>query len=66
MESPFTLAIDWLAFTVLASRPQEAMKLLGGDWSRAKEGFEASPLMDQHGRIARGRQTGNERASTSE
>ena len=38
MDSGFTLTIDWLAFTVLASNPQETMKVLGGDWSRAKGG----------------------------
>ena len=44
MESTFTLSIDWLAFTVLASRLQEAMKVLGGDWNRAKGGFRGYPL----------------------
>jgi hypothetical protein len=40
----FTLTIDWLAFTVLASNPQETMKVLGGDWSKAKGGFRGYPL----------------------
>ena len=31
MDSAFTLSIDWLAFTVLASNPQETMKVLGGE-----------------------------------
>ena len=44
MDSAFTLSIDWLAFTVLASNPQETMKVLGGDWSRAKGGFRGYPL----------------------
>jgi hypothetical protein len=44
MESSFTLTIDWLAFTVLASNPQETMKVLGGDWSKAKGGFRGYPL----------------------
>ncbi len=44
MESTFTLTVDWLAFTVLASNPQETMKVLGGDWSRAKGGFRGYPL----------------------
>ncbi len=44
MDSAFTLSIDWLAFTVLASTPQEAMRVLGGDWSKAKGGFRGYPL----------------------
>jgi phage replication initiation protein len=44
MDSGFTLTIDWLAFTVLASNPQETMKVLGGDWSKAKGGFRGYPL----------------------
>ena len=44
MDSAFTLSIDWLAFTVLASRPQETMKVLGGEWSKAKGGFQGYPL----------------------
>ena len=44
MESSFTLTIDWLAFTVLASNHQETMKVLGGDWSKAKGGFRGYPL----------------------
>jgi phage replication initiation protein len=58
MESGFTLSIDWLAFTVLASNPQETMKVLGGDWSKAKGGFRGYPLSWMRvGRPARGRQT---------
>jgi phage replication initiation protein len=44
MDYGFTLSIDWLAFTVLASGPQETMTVLGGDWSRAKGGFRGYPL----------------------
>jgi phage replication initiation protein len=44
MDSSFTLTIDWLAFTVLASNPQETMRVLGGDWSKAKGGFRGYPL----------------------
>ena len=44
MDSSFTLTIDWLAFTVLASNPQDTMKVLGGDWSKAKGGFRGYPL----------------------
>ncbi len=44
MESGFTLSIDWLAFTVLAARPEETMNVLGGEWSKAKGGFRGYPL----------------------
>jgi hypothetical protein len=67
MDSSFTLTIDWLAFTVLATNPQETMKVLGGDWSKAKGGFRGYPLvLDEGRRSARGRQTGHECASSSE
>ncbi len=44
MDSPFTLTIDWLAFTVLAATAEETMRILGGDWSKAKAGFRGYPL----------------------
>ena len=44
MGSTFTLSIDWLAFTVLAATPQETLRVLGGDWSKAKGGFRGYPL----------------------
>jgi phage replication initiation protein len=44
MDSGFTLTIDWLAFTVLASNPHETMRVLGSDWNRAKGGFRGYPL----------------------
>ena len=44
MDSAFTLSIDWLTFTVLASSPQETMKVIGGELSRAKGGFRGYPL----------------------
>jgi hypothetical protein len=44
MDSAFTLSIDWLAVAVLASRPQETMKVLEGEWSKAKGGFRGYPL----------------------
>ena len=40
----FTQTIDGLAFTVLASRPQETMTVLGGERSKAKGGFRGYPL----------------------
>jgi phage replication initiation protein len=67
MDSSFTLTIDWLAFTVLASNPQETMKVLGGVWSKAKGGFRGYPLSwMRNRRPARGRQTGHQRPSSSE
>jgi phage replication initiation protein len=30
--------------TVLASRPEETMKIVGGQWSKAKGGFRGYPL----------------------
>lgn len=44
MDSPFTLSIDWLAFTVPASNPEETMHMLGGEWNKAKAGFRGYPL----------------------
>ena len=44
MKPVFALSIDWLDFTVLASTPQGAMRVLGGDWSKAKGGFRGYPL----------------------
>ena len=44
MDSAFTLSVDWLAFTVLASNPQETMQVLGGEWSKARGGFRGYPL----------------------
>jgi hypothetical protein len=67
MESSFTLTIDWLAFTVLASNPQETMRVLGGDWSRAKGWLpRLSVVLDEGRRSARGGQIGHERPSASE
>ena len=67
MDSAFTLSIDWLAFTVLASNPQETMKVLGGDWSKAKGGFRGYPLSWMRADGLRGvAQTGHECASTPE
>lgn len=50
MDSAFTLSIDWLAFTVLASRPEETTTVLGGGWSEAEGGCpRLSAFLDQVG-----------------
>ncbi len=43
-DSPFTLTIDWLAFTIPAGHAKEIMTLLGGDWSQNKTGFRGYPV----------------------
>lgn len=43
-ESPFTLTIDWLAFTVPHASHQETIKVLGGDWTKTDGGFRGYPL----------------------
>jgi len=43
MSSPFTLAIDWLAFTLPMATVKETMKAIGGDWTRAQSGFRGYP-----------------------
>jgi len=40
----FTLTIDWLAFTLPESSPQEVIHVLGGDWVRGKAGFRGYPV----------------------
>ena len=40
----FTLTIDWLAFTLPESSPQEVLRVLGGDWVRGKAGFRGYPI----------------------
>jgi phage replication initiation protein len=39
MTSPFTLTIDWLAFTLPTASSRETMEVLGGDWTKTKGGF---------------------------
>lgn len=43
MSSPFTLTIDWLAFTLPTGSAQETMQVLGGDWTKAETGFRGYP-----------------------
>ena len=41
--TPFTLTIDWLAFTVPTSDVAEVKKVLGGDWVLSEGGFRGYP-----------------------
>jgi hypothetical protein len=43
MSSPFTLTIDWLAFTLPAGSAQDTMQMLGGDWTKSTAGFRGYP-----------------------
>ncbi|MDP1768011.1 MAG: replication initiation factor domain-containing protein [Nitrospirota bacterium] len=43
MSSPFTLTIDWLAFTLPAGSLQDTMQMLGGDWTKGQTGFRGYP-----------------------
>jgi phage replication initiation protein len=42
-DSPFTLTIDWLAFTLPVRVPHDTMLLLGGDWTKSEHGFRGYP-----------------------
>ncbi|MDZ4733653.1 MAG: replication initiation factor domain-containing protein [Nitrospirota bacterium] len=44
MSSPFTLTIDWLAFTLPLANAQDTMHVLGGDWTKSAVGFRGYPL----------------------
>ena len=43
MSSPFTLTIDWLAFTLPSGSAQDTMQMLGGDWTKSDNGFRGYP-----------------------
>ena len=43
MSSPFTLTIDWLAFTLPIGVPKDTINLLGGDWTKSEIGFRGYP-----------------------
>ncbi len=43
MISPFTLTIDWLAFTLPSASVQDTMHILGGDWTKSEVGFRGYP-----------------------
>ena len=36
MSSPFTVTIDWLAFTLPSGSVQDTMQMVGGDWTKSK------------------------------
>lgn len=44
MSSPFTLTIDWLAFTLPNTSARETMEVLGGDWTKAEGSFRRYPI----------------------
>jgi DNA relaxase NicK len=43
MSLPFTLTIDWLAFTLPACSIQDTMEMVGGDWTKGPTGFRGYP-----------------------
>jgi len=43
MNTGFTLTIDWLAFTLPDSSPQESSAILESDWTKDKGGFSGYP-----------------------
>ena len=44
MSFPFTLTIDWLAFTLPSGSVEDTMHILGGDWTKSEVGFRGYPL----------------------
>ncbi len=43
MSSPFTLTIDWLAFTLPSGSVNDTVQMLGGDWTKGATGFRGYP-----------------------
>jgi DNA relaxase NicK len=43
MASPFTLTIDWLAFTLPTCSVNDTMQMVGGDWTKREQGFRRYP-----------------------
>jgi phage replication initiation protein len=43
MSSPFTLTIDWLAFTLPIGSAQDTMLILGEEWTKREVGFRGYP-----------------------
>jgi phage replication initiation protein len=43
MSSPFTLTIDWLAFTLPSGSARDTLQMLGGDWTKSDTGFRGYP-----------------------
>ena len=44
MSSPFTLTIDWLAFTLPSGSAQDTMQLVGGESTKSESGFRGYPV----------------------
>lgn len=44
MSAPFTLTIDWLAFTLPVGSVQDTMHTLGGEWTKSEVGFRGYPV----------------------
>ena len=44
MSSPFTVTIDWLAFTLPVATASETMRALRGDWTKGERGFRGYPV----------------------
>ena len=44
MSSPFTLTIDWLAFTLPSGSARDTMEIVGGDWTKSDIGFRGYPV----------------------
>lgn len=43
MSSPFTLTIDWMAFTLPTGSVTDTMEMIGGDWTKSQTGFRGYP-----------------------
>ncbi|MCG3774544.1 MAG: hypothetical protein JW395_1367 [Nitrospira sp.] len=46
MSSPFTLTIDWLAFTLPSGSVKDTIEMLGGDWTKSETGFRGYPAFN--------------------
>jgi DNA relaxase NicK len=44
MSAPFSLTIDWLAFTLPTGTVKETMAILEGEWTKSQAGFRGYPL----------------------
>ena len=45
MSSPFTLTIDWLAFTLPSGSAQDTIEMIKGTGRRATPAFAAIPIL---------------------
>lgn len=43
MSSPFTLTIDWLAFTLPSGSVQDTIEMIQGNWTKSDTGFRGYP-----------------------